>query len=173
MVQRTPPSLQAWFCLQEIHRTMKTGIAFVPWDRALLCHENNPCMKPTGEKKKKKKTTKPTQDKILYRLPQLVSPELLKNDGRLSFPYWKSYSQPLQNTGLEADVFKPELHTTVGTEESNTWFSSQGTLSIDHTFDFLKVHLCPPLRVPPSGVTSSAVDVWLFLIPDFSTPLLW
>lgn len=91
MVQRTTPSLQAWFCLQEIHRTTKTGIAFVPGDWAPLCYENDLCLKPTEEK----------QDKILYHLPQLVSRELLKN-WRPSLPYWKSYSQPLQKQRIRS-----------------------------------------------------------------------
>lgn len=84
---------------------MKSGIAFVSWDWALLCDENDLCLKPTEKKTK--------QDQILYHLPHLVPPELLKNWSLLC---WKSSSQPLQKkkkNRLEADAFKTELHTSI------------------------------------------------------------
>lgn len=43
--------------------------------------------------------------KILYHVPQLVSPELVKN-WRPSLPYWKSYSQPLQKQWIRSWCFQ-------------------------------------------------------------------
>jgi len=141
---------------------MKTGVASVPGDWALLCDENDLCLKPTKNHNRLKYST------INHSLCR-------QNCWRIGEPVFhtaKATHSFYRNNGLEVRAFETELHVTTVTEEDYAWFSSQGVLSIDHNFDFLKVHLCVLLRVPASGLMSSATDSGLFLIPFFSMSAL-
>lgn len=120
--------------------------------------------KQTNNKQKKK------QENILYHLPQLVSAELLKDDGDSVFNTRKPTHSLSINTKLTFDALKTELPAPQLQIKAMPNFPHQAS-SILTTSLIFSVYLCSP-QSDGSGTTWSTVNFCLFLIPHFSTPVL-
>lgn len=152
MVQGTTPSLQAWFCLQEIHSTMKTGIALSQETEHFFV------MKMIFAWRKQRKNQNRIKSSTIY---HTLFHQNCWRTGDGVFHAGKVTPGLYKKNRLEADAFKTELHTSVARWKLSLVFLTMTPQYQSHIW-FFQSALLLFLECLLLDSCLSGTDIWLF-----------